>query len=479
MRVLGWGLICACLSTGCSDGPAVREPTAPIEPEGWKPGTVLASQRDLAPRGQIDVRGLIHAHSVYSHDACDGEPRDEQTDAINSPCFDDFRRAMCGNAHDFIMLTDHGDSFSRTEYPDTLLYRGDRGDELVERAGAPVANRAACDPEVSPDGSYGDVMILAGTESNTMSVGLEGHVASTEAEREAVYGVASSDAILTLKAQGAVVLAQHTEDWTPLQLQDLGFDGFEMYNLHANTITGAGGVFELVGLLNDAVQSEELDRLPHPDLILLNIMNEDARYLDRWAEVLAMGNRRVTTMGTDCHQNSFPTLLQDDERIDSYRRMMSWMSNHLLVQPEGDGSWDDTNLKDALRNGRLFGVFEVMGYPEGFDFHALAGGAPSEMGSEVMLSDGVTLEATMPVVRDLDPDFEQPVTTIRLSHATANGWEQLDEVQGDLSYTVNELGAYRIEVRMRPGHLRWTLGDLAHLADKEFVWIYSNAIYVR
>jgi hypothetical protein len=39
-------------------------------------------------------------------------------------------------------------------------------------------------------------------------------------------------------------------------------------------------------------------------------------------------------------------------------------------------------------------------------------------------------------------------------------------------------GAYRVEVRMRPQHLRANLGSFAELADSDFVWIYGNAIYV-
>ena len=70
------------------------------------------------------------------------------------------------------------------------------------------------------------------------------------------------------------------------------------------------------------------------------------------------------------------------------------MSNHLLIRPGSDGAWDDTHLKDALSSGRLYGVFEVMGYAQGFDYHAISGGDVAEMGSELMLANGVTLMAT-------------------------------------------------------------------------------------
>ncbi len=464
----------AWLCAGCGDSSG--DPSGTPGPSGWQPGTVLPSG-DVTLRGLRDVRGVIHAHSVYSHDACDGAPRSEVDDSIDEACFDDFRRDVCRVAHDFVMLTDHGESFSRSEFPDTLLYRADRGDALIERDGTPVANRAACDPADLPAAMAGDAaahatLVMAGNESAMLPVGLEGHVAATEAERDAIYGTASADNVALLKAAGAVVLAQHTEDWTSEQLSTLGFDGFEMYNLHANTITGAGGVFELLGEL---AQTEDPSELPHPDLVFLNIVNEDPRYLDRWAEVLAAGGRAVTTMGTDCHRNTFATELSDGERIDSYRRMMLWFSNHLLI----DGALDDVALKEALRQGRLYGAFEVLGYPEGFDYHAQAGGDVVEMGGEAALSGGVVLEAAMPAVRELDPDGPQPIIHLRLLRAGAGGWVEVDDVSGDLRHEVSEAGAYRVEVRMQPAHLERSLGVIADLAGQDFVWIYSNPIYVR
>ena len=61
--------------------------------------------------------------------------------------------------------------------------------------------------------------------------------------------------------------------------------------------------------------------LMQSDLILLGVMSEDPRYLKRWGSVLASGAKRVTTMATDCHRNTFKQLMQDGERVDSYRRI--------------------------------------------------------------------------------------------------------------------------------------------------------------
>ena len=247
-------------------------------------------------------------------------------------------------------------------------------------------------------------------------------------------------------------------------------------------LTGLDGfpldrIIELVLLAKEA--PSELD-LPYPDLAVLDFISEDPRYLDRWSEVLARGHRRVTTMGTDCHRNSFPAKLPDGERIDSYRRMMVWFSNHLLIRPEADGTWDDRHLKEALRSGRLYGAFEVYGYPRGFDFHARCAGSVHEMGAEVQLDDGATLVASVPSVEGLKPHGLQPELTIRLLRATVDGWETITRVSDDLRHEVSQPGAYRVEVRMVPRHLKPYLAARSVAASEEDrVWIYSNPIYVR
>jgi hypothetical protein len=366
------------------------------------------------------------------------------------------------------MLSDHNTFFSETEYPDALLYDAAQGDVLLDRGQGPVGNWLAC------PGSDRPPLVMAGTESGVMPVGLERHVAETQPEREAVYSASDAAAMNQEKAVGGVVLAQHTEDWSVEQLTTLPFDGFEMYNLHANAILGAGAI---LGLLADATKTPE--ELPYPDLAFLPIVNEDPRYLERWGSVAASGVKRVTTMATDCHQNTFKALLPDGERMDSYRRMMSWFSNHLLVTPNAEGSFDDLGLKDALANRRLYGAFEVMGFPVGFDFHGLSAGKVIEMGSEASLAEGVTLIVKRPKVQDLDPDATEPEITVKLLRAKTAGWDAVVETTGDLEQTIVEPGAYRVEVRMKPRHLIAYLSSYADLAEKSFVWIYSNAIYVK
>jgi hypothetical protein len=442
------------------------QPTPTPDPNViWRPSTVYRAPEN-APRGLVDLRGLIHAHSVYSHDACDNEPvKNGERDPL---CFEDFRRDLCKAKHDFVMLTDHRDAFADYEFPELLLYREERGDEFVYRGGKPVASWAAC-----PDQTR--ALIMAGNESGFMPVGLEEHVEGSAAERGSVYGSKTVESIEAQRAKGAVILVAHTEDWTVDQLVNLPLDGFEMYNIHANLLRNPAPAFQLLSRLG-----QNDPGLLHPDTALLGLISEDPRYLTRWGAVLARGVKRVTTLGTDCHRNTFRQEMADGERVDSYRRLMIWFSNHLLIRPEADGSWDDRHLKEALRAGRLYGAFEVMGYPEGFDYRATSGGQTYEMGDEVSLSAAPTLSVIPPQVRNLDPSRSAPELTVMILRAIPSGFETVASGAGAIDYQPTQPGAYRAEIRMRPLHLREDLrADADAILAKDFAWIYSNAIYVR
>ena len=448
--------------------------TPPPAPVAWSPGSQLPSSHEVR-RGLIDLRGLIHAHSYYSHDACDESPVDE-AGVRNAVCLDDFRRGLCQSRHDFVMLTDHDDSFEENEFPDVLLHFPERGDTLINHVvdgeERPTANRTVCD-----DGTV--QFIMAGSESGLMPVGLDRHV---EIDGVRSYGSLDQTYADAIHDAGGLVMLAHPEDFSIEELKALPVDGFEMYNLHRNTVAQAGVALELL------VRLQESDPgLPHPDLVLAPIFQEDPLYLERWGRVLASGLKRTTTMGTDCHRNTFNRAMQDGERVDSYRRMMSGFSNHLLVRADAFDDIDDRGLKDALGAGRLYGAFDFLGQPLGFDFHATAGDVVTEMGETAAV--GSTLEAQLPSFRDLAADVEAPFLTLRILRAVDDdaGWEVVASLDSDdgsrrLSVAVTEPGAYRAEVRMVPLHLRADLGRDADilLADgRDFVWIYSNALYVR
>lgn len=421
------------------------------------PRQVLPTEDLPAPRGWQLRRGIIHAHSPYSHDACDDEPF---IDGVrNEHCFEDLRDGMCDTAQDFVFLTDHAHLFAEHEYPDVLLYAA--GDELIERDGAPVANRVVC-----PDGR--EVVVAAGSETGTMPIGLEHHVGDTVEARLAAYGDESEAGVRALQEAGALVFLHHTEGWDLETILGLPIDGIEIYNAHQNVMDNIGVVANLlIGL------AENPERAPDVELGLIAFFLENEADLYRWSKAVAV-RRTPGVLATDVHRNTFRGESPDGERLDSYRRMMHWFSNYVLV-PEGEV--DDLVLKEAIGHGRLYCTFDYLGYADGFDFHAVADGSVFEMGDVTTAGEEAELRLTLPRVAGLVPEAPQPVITGRILRADDGEWEVVAEGEADLVHDA-EPGVYRAEVRIVPEHLRPSLGRYAEDFLVETIWIYSNVIYV-
>jgi hypothetical protein len=425
----------------------------------FDPWTLMPTSELVHPRGWLTKRGIIHCHSPYSHDACDGNPfPDGQR---NEPCFEDVRRGMCATYQDFVFLTDHDDLYAQYEYPDVLLYKD--GDELIHRNSLPVANRVNCG-----DGRF--VIVAAGTESDMMPIGLEHHIGDTVQEREAAYNDISETAIQALHDAGALVFLQHTEDWEVDQILNLSIDGIEIYNTHTNMIDNLAGVIDLV--LKTVLEPEK--EWIAVELGMLAVFQENLDDLYRWS-MAVMQKPMVGVLATDVHQNTMDDEAPDGERVDSFRRMMRWFSNYVLVP---DGPVDDAVLKEAIGHGRLYGVFDYLGYPTGFDFHAMVGDAVYEMGDFIPAGQTAELRVTMPAVWGLLPHGSQPELNARILKADNGDWVEVASGGTDLTYTA-DTGVYRAEVRMIPYHLRPWLGkEDPEQYLVEMIWIYSNPIYV-
>src|SRR5262249_43258376 len=151
-------------------------------------------------RGLTDVRGIIHLHSVYSHDACDNEPLPNGQPA--QPCHQDLRDGLCATHQDYAFLTDHSSSMSAQEWP--VLFNMLPGDEPIMKNGVQVAARWAC-----PDGSH--IMAMVGGENDLMPIGLEHEVDPDPMMRDAImtgHDHTSSD---VFRQFGGLVLVAHGE----------------------------------------------------------------------------------------------------------------------------------------------------------------------------------------------------------------------------------------------------------------------------
>jgi len=431
------------------------------------PWTVMPSSELPPLRDWTIKKGIVHCHSPYSHDACDDEPFIEGV--RNEVCFEDCRFGMCDTRQDFVFLSDHSTLYADYEYPEVLLYK--EGDTLIERNEMPVANRVDC-------GDGHNVIVSAGTETDMMPIGIEHHTGDTPEARKAIYGSAKLEGetdnqararcIDVLHEAGAKVFLQHTEGWDIETILELDIDGLENYNLHQNLMDNMGAAIELAFKLE-----MEPETLPEVEMLLITVFQESDKDLERWSKTLAV-KPMPAIVATDAHRNTFDGITPDGERLDSFRRMMHWFSNYVLV-PQGET--DDLIIKNAIAKGRMYNSFDYLGYPVGFDFHAEIGETVYEMGDNVPDGD-ITLKLTRPGIYKLNPNGPQPLFSTRILKADAEGtWTEVASGEADLSVTVGK-GVYRAEVRMVPEHLRAWLGPEADTYMNEMIWIYSNPIYV-
>jgi hypothetical protein len=426
-----------------------------------------------AVRGLSDARGVIHLHSVYSHDACDGNglPGGQP----NAPCLADLRAAICTDHLDFAMLTDHPAHFAEHEFPEDLLIAP--GDAPVMKDGAPVANLAAC-----AQGPSEKVLLMAGHEGNNLSpLGLTRHVDGDIAARQAFYGRFDLDQANTYKTLGAVDWIFHTEGMTDDELRSVApaLSGLEVYQLHANL---AANIREQSLHVDPAAATVALAayaqvKNAEPDLVFLAFFEENLPSLAKWGTLTSEGYHVAASAGCDAHENAFPLKLSDGERGDSYRRMIRWTPTHALV----DGPLTPDSVKAALTAGRTYVALEAYGTPIGFDFHASQAPDPPapttvEMGGTAQV--GALLEVAAPTVYGVEP-AKQPAMTLRLLRAREGGWDEVAKSTVAIHYLTTQAGAYRAEVDFTPSHLAPYLGANPAKYLKQVPWIYASPVYVQ
>ncbi len=410
-----------------------------------------------AIRGYTPARAIVHLHSPWSHDACDGGEGAE-----NPACLADLREGLCQTAVDVAFLTDHPAYAAWHPYEE--LFQAQDGDEpVLDEAGEMFALSTPC-----ADGST--VLWQPGIEDELMPVGLARHVSEDADEADALYNGSDATSLLAEQDAGAMVLTAHTEQRTQAELellQDAGLQGTELFNLHAafdpdirEEALGLDGM----GWLTSMAPFTSDDDHAEPDLLVLAVITRQSPSLERWDALLQRGPM-VGTAGTDAHQNVLPLALRDGERGDSYRRMLRWFSNVLLVEGA-----DPAAYEEALRAGRSYVAFDVLGTPAGFDLTLESGGQTYEMGSDAP-------EGTLVVgCAELSPgsprglDAPEIRTTV---YKDGQPW-----AQGCGEHETDGPGVYRVEVEILPWHLADFLGNEPDGWLVSYPWIYGNAIRV-
>lgn len=461
-----WGLAILAIALPACGASGTTEP-----PPAWSAELPAADVAFGGQRGLTAVRGIIHLHSPYSHDACDGEPRDETTGDVNEACLTDLRAALCTTRVGYAALTEHDDSMADVD-DFAALFLARAGDELIRNtSGEVIASRIHC-------ANGHEVLWFTGGENALMPLMIDRHPDGDAAQRHAVYNAGDAQTVQTFRELGGLGWIAHTEQRSVDELRALGLDGLELYNLHANIdpnirqdhlgLDPAGAIQAVAEFADPSPEG------PEPDLALIAFLERSVA-VDRWDALLGEGLRISASAGTDAHQNALPIMLRDGERGDSYRRMIRWFSNIVLA----DDPRDPVAIEAALRHGRMYVAFELFGTPSGFDMVATTADATIEIGGELSASAAATLTVTLPVVFELAASLPAPEIRARILRVDASGVTEV--ASGDapaLTVAIDTPGAYRVEVLITPHHHAPYLGRLDDHAAREQVWIYSNPIYV-
>jgi hypothetical protein len=456
--------LCAAALAACSSSP---KPAPPAWDKGLPPSDVMA-----APRGWASARGIVHLHSPYSHDACDNMPRNPLPDGVpNEACLDDLRTALCVDRIDYAALTDHGTSMADEDDFSNLFSMRGTDAAVMDSAGEQIASRITCD-----DGHV--VTVTVGGENSLMPVMLHHHVPGDATARHAIYGGTDTTSIQAFRDAGALAWIAHTEQHPIEEMRALLPDGFEVYNLHAAIDPDIRSMFlglDAAGAIQGAAKFADTNPgHPEPDLALLSFLEPNQPAVDRWNQVLADGRHLPCTGGTDAHENALPIILADGERGDSYRRMIRWFANVVLVQD----SQDPAQVEAALAHGRLYVAFEMLGTPVGLDIHAETPSGIAELGDTAPV--GSTLVVDVPSIYKLDKSLPAPEITVTVIHVDAAGPTVVATgTDPEITVPLSAAGAYRVEITMVPHHLAPYLGDLSDFAAQSVPWIYASPIYVQ
>jgi len=353
------------LVTGCATLPTFTGP--PPKPKGFRPA--LEDDYD-------DYRGVIHCHSEYSYDSSGKK--------------EDIIEAAKRVGLNFLIMTDHP---SREALSEGLK------------------------------GWHEGILFLVGAE---LSRGRR-RILALDIHQYPEHHRTVHELIEDIKKQGGLAFVSHMEkikDWN-----FSGYDGLEIYNLHAdlmdeNILLMA---FRAFFTLPNHFFSSSIDR---PE-----------KNLARWDELTQL-RPVVGIAGNDAHAN-VKLFFGLAGTIGTYEQMFKIVSTHILAK-----SLNKKTLKDALSKGHCYVSLDIFGDGTGFTFLARDGKRQAIMGDEISWAKDLKILAYIPA--------EGTLRLIKDGNVIAQTKGQL------LSYKVLGPGVYRMEA-YRNGRL----------------WILSNPIYIR
>ena len=400
----------------------------PREEASWQ---AIRAQRQPVKddAGWTEFRGVLHSHSLHSHDS--------------EVPFEEILHVLKTTGLDFICLSDHC-----------------------------VDGRA--DFDLQWRGLHDGKLFIPGFEMKNgfMPFGVNSGVVLSNATDPPVLA-------RQIAENGGLLFYAHPEqprDWDRPELV-----GFEIYNIHVDFKQLRGG---LGRLLPDLLLSHRR----YPEQIFHSISRRPVDFVRRWDDLSR--SRHITAIaGNDCHQNvgfrgffttngtiriedtSPETLkefrlnwitrqlarlcfgpLEPDRKLfhfqlDPYERMARFVNTHVLAR-----ELTELSIKDALRAGRAYIGFDMVADSSGFRWFAASGTNRVVMGESTPFSGDVRLHAKSPVpcrftiLRDSQVAIQQ------------QGYE--------IEWTPPGPGKYRVEAELS-------------VLNEWIPWVYANPIELR
>ncbi|MFN2454417.1 MAG: hypothetical protein ABR577_09375 [Pyrinomonadaceae bacterium] len=368
--------------------------------------TQRAAQNTSDP--YVDYKGVIHVHSLLG-----GHSTGSLADIIE---------AARANKLDFVLMTEHP---------------------------AKDINTAS----LTLSGVHGGVLFIAGSEVNSATgdrLLIVGGSTDSAAAQDNAAPVQSL--INDAENTGKLVFVTHPEQFRSWDEAN-GYDGMELYNMHAEGRKLSRLKLFFKGLWTFAA---------YADLLWMDSYQRPFDNLKRWDEVTAVKNRKVVAIaGNDAHANLGIILQQATGKrifslqLDPYERTFSIVRTHVLL--DKGQPLDTETLTSALKRGHCYVSFDVLADATGFRFDADNKTEKKIMGDEIPLQDGVRLSVATPL----------PHSRIEL---LKNG-QVIGEARNtsNAEFSVKETGVYRTEIYIE---------TLPKPFDAK-PWIISNPIYVR
>ncbi len=367
----------------------------------------LNAQRTLAPDdAYVDYKGALHVHSALG-----GHSAGTLAEII---------KAAQLNALAFVVMTEH-----------------------------PAADIDTAAQTLN--GMHGGVLFIAGSETNESSDDRLLTFGANAHTTDAPPGATTQELIDRAKAAGQLVFIAHPEtfrSWATTR----GFDGMEVYNLHANAKR-----INRLSLFFDGLWSYR----SYPHLLWTRFYETPPENLQRWDELTSHAGRRIVAIaGNDAHANVGLSLQQLTGKpilqlkLDPYERSFQVVRTHVLL--ERNQPLNTESLLAALAAGHAYISFDVLCDASGFRLTADNGQERKLMGDEIALQGGaVRLRVVTPVESRL---------------ALIKDGQKLDEVVAiQHEWTINQPGVYRVECYLPQ--------LAAPLSEKP--WLISNPVYVR